>query len=308
MKARIYKSTGSWYIAKSEEGKFYNCRIKGVFKTENLQSTNPVAVGDFVMIEAEAEDSSTAIITQIADRENYIARSSPHGRYQHHIIASNLDQAVLIVTLKHPRTSFGFIDRFLVTAEAYHIPALILCNKSDLFGKKESRLYEKMESIYRSAGYPVLLMSVSQQKTVDEAAALLKNKTSLICGHSGVGKSSFINSFFPGLNLRTAEISSFSGKGMHTTTFAQMYDLPDGGSIIDTPGIKEFGIFDIERAELSHYFPEMRRLLQNCQFNNCLHVNEPSCAVKEAVAEGVISEERYVSYVMMLDDIKESYE
>lgn len=308
MNARVYKSTGSWYEVKAEDGKLYNCRVKGIFKTENLQSTNPIAVGDLVTIEPESSDSSTATITKIFDRENYIARSSPHGRHQHHIIASNLDQAVVIVTLKSPRTSFGFIDRFLVTAEAYHIPAIILCNKSDLFGKKEMKLASRLQSIYEAAGYPVLLMSVANNEAVNEAAKRLINKTSLICGHSGVGKSSFINSFFPGLNLRTAEVSSFSGKGMHTTTFAQMYDLPEGGSIIDTPGIKEFGIFGIDKPELSHYFPEMRRLLQNCQFNNCLHVNEPSCAVKEAVAEGVISEERYVSYVMMLDDIKESYE
>lgn len=308
MKARVYKSTGSWYVAKADDGKFYNCRIKGVFKTENLQSTNPVAVGDIVMIEPEPEEGMTATIIKILDRENYIARSSPHGRHQHHIIASNLDQAVIIVTLKQPRTSFGFIDRFLVTAEAYHIPALILCNKSDLFGKKELKLFSRLRSIYQEAGYRLLSMSIENNEGVAEAAALLQQKTSLICGHSGVGKSSFINSFFPGLNLRTAEISSFSGKGMHTTTFAQMYDLPEGGSIIDTPGIKEFGIFDIEKQELSHYFPEMRRLLPDCQFNNCLHINEPQCAVKEGVNEGVVSEERYVNYVTMLDTIKETYQ
>lgn len=305
MKATVYKSTGSWYTVIAEDGNKYNCRIKGVFKTEGLLSTNPVAVGDVVEIEIEQLNESTATIIAIADRHNYIARSSPHHKKHHHIVASNLDQAILFATLKQPRTSQGFIDRFLVTAEAYHIPAIVAFNKADVYGKKETDQYNSLHAMYTAIGYQVVCCSMQTKQGVEELMHLLADKTTLLCGHSGVGKSTFINTLFPEMQLRTGEVSGWSGKGMHTTTFAEMFDLPNGGRIIDTPGIKEFGIIDIAKTELSHYFPEMRALLNHCQFNNCLHINEPGCAIKTAVAEGEISEERYISYYNILETIED---
>ena len=301
MKARVYKSTGSWYTVKGEDGNFYNARIKGIFKIDAISSTNPIAVGDEVDIDIEAVQEESAVITAIADRRNYVARVSPHNKRQHHIVASNLDQSILFTTLKEPRTSQGFMDRFLVSCEAYHIPAIIVFNKSDIYRKKELERFQEYKQMYEAIGYQVVLASALKKEGIEEAKALLKDKTTLLSGHSGVGKSTFINAVFPRFNLRTQEVSSWSGKGMHTTTFAEMFDLDNGGHIIDTPGVREFGLVDITKQELSHYFPEMRALLNECQFNNCMHIEEPGCAVKQEVLSGAVSENRYISYLNILD-------
>ena len=307
MRARVYKSTGSWYTVKTEDGNFCVARIKGIFKIDGITSTNPVAVGDWVNLEAEqGGEENGMMITGIDERNNYINRQSPANKHQHHIIASNLDQSVLLATLKDPKTSQGFIDRFLVAGEAYHIPSIIVFNKADIYKKKELDLFEERKEMYETAGYKVILMSVQNKTGMEEVEEILLNKTSLLSGHSGVGKSSFINAVVPGMELKTQGVSGWSGKGIHTTTFAEMFDLPLlNAHIIDTPGIREFGLVDIPKQELSHYFPEMRILLNDCQFNNCLHVNEPGCAIKKALNEGKLSFNRYVSYCMMLDSIEE---
>lgn len=305
MKATVYKSTGSWYIVKDESGRIFNARMKGVMKLDDITSTNPVAVGDVVEMEIETEESSTAIIDEIHTRHNYINRQSPRHKHQHHIVASNLDQSLLVATLKEPKTSQGFIDRFLVASEMYHVPALVVFNKADLYKSKELQRYEALKDMYEAIGYKVFLISAAKNEGVEEVLELLKNKTTLISGHSGVGKSSLLNVIFPDINLRTQDVSGWSGKGQHTTTFAEMYDLPFGGRLIDTPGMREFGLVDISKQELSHYFPELRDRLNDCQFNNCLHVNEPGCAIKEAVMNGAVHEDRYVSYVNILDSIEE---
>ncbi|MEO8766154.1 MAG: ribosome small subunit-dependent GTPase A [Ginsengibacter sp.] len=303
MIAVVYKSTGSWYIIKSDDGEFYNARIKGKFKIDGITSTNPVAVGDKVDVEREDLEEDSMVITSIYERVNYITRQSPHNKYQHHIIASNLDQSILFATLKDPKTSQGFIDRFLVASEAYHVPAIIVFNKSDLYRKKEQDTFEEMKAVYEANGYPVLSMSLQQNTGIEEVKEFLKNKTTLLSGHSGVGKSSFINNVFPELTLKTQDVSGWSGKGLHTTTFAEMFDLPFGGKIIDTPGLREFALMDIEKNELSHFFPEMKALLNQCRFNNCMHIEEPGCAVKQAVENGNISAARYVSYLNILGSI-----
>ncbi len=284
----------------------YQARIKGVFKIEDISSTNPIAVGDEVEMEIEDIQEESAMIDQIYDRRNYVARVSPHNKRQHHIIASNLDQSILFATLKDPKTSQGFMDRFLVSCESYHIPAIIVFNKSDLYRKKELEKFTLLKEIYETVGYKVVLTSVQNNQGVDEVKALLHNKTTLLSGHSGVGKSTFINTVFPELNLRTQEVSGWSGKGLHTTTFAEMFDLPGGGQIIDTPGVREFGLVDIPKQELSHYFPEMKQLINACQFNNCMHINEPGCAVKKAVNAGTVSVDRYASYLTILDTMEEN--
>jgi ribosome biogenesis GTPase / thiamine phosphate phosphatase len=305
MTGTVYKSTGSWYVLKDGAGKVYQARMKGIFKIDEITSTNPVAVGDIVEFEVEKEHEKTAMITEIYERRNYINRKSPSHRMHHHIIAANVDQSVLIATLKEPRTSQGFIDRFLVACEAYHVPAIIVFNKSDLYRDKEMSKFAAMKIMYNTIGYKVVLMSVNENKGVDELKLLLRDKVSLFSGHSGVGKSTFINIIFPDLALKTQDVSGWSGKGLHTTTFSEMFDLPFSGKIIDTPGIREFGLVDIGKNELSHYFPEMRALIQECQFNNCIHINEPGCAVKAAVEEGSIDIDRYVSYLTILETIEE---
>lgn len=304
MQMLVYKSTGSWYLVKNAEGKAYNARLKGVFKIDGMQSTNPIAVGDWVDVEMENEGEGTVTITRIYQRKNYVNRQSPRNQHQHHIIAANLDQSLLIATLKDPKTSQGFIDRFLVGCETYHVPAIIVFNKCDLHRDKEQQKFEALKTMYETIGYRVMQMSVDKGEGVGAVKDLLQQKTTLVSGHSGVGKSSFINSVFPGMALRTKDVSGWSGKGMHTTTFAEMFDVPGGGKIIDTPGIREFGIVDMEKEELSQYFPEMRAVLPHCQFNNCMHINEPNCAVKAAVAKGQISEDRYLSYRSILDSIE----
>jgi len=306
MQGIVYKSTGSWYIIKDKSGQVWNARIKGVLKIdEGITSTNPIAVGDIVSFETENEEEHSAMITGINDRKNHINRQSPRVKYQQHIVAANIDQSLLIATIKEPRTSQGFIDRFLVACEMYHVPAVVIFNKFDLYKKKEETIFDELKDIYENIGYKVVAMSVKENLGVQEVKGLLADKISLISGHSGVGKSSFINSILPGSNITTKVISGWSGKGRHTTTFAEMYDLPFDGKIIDTPGMREFGLIDIERQELSGYFPEMRNRLAQCQFNNCLHINEPGCAVKEAVAKGEIHEDRYVSYYNILESINE---
>lgn len=306
MKGIVYKSTGSWYILKGDDDRFHQARLKGKFKIDDITSTNPIAVGDLVEFELENEEGGNVIITELCPRRNYVNRISPANKRMHHIIASNIDQSVLIATIKDPKTSMGFIDRFLVTCEAFHIPAIVLFNKADIYREKELNIFQERKEIYERIGYRVLLTSVSSGEGIAELKKELENRSTLFSGHSGVGKSSLINAILGDSNIRTSEVSSWSGKGMHTTTFAEMYDLSFGGKIIDTPGMREFAIADIERSELSHYFPEMRTVLTNCQYNNCMHINEPSCAVKNAVMNGQISEERYISYCSILDSIKEN--
>lgn len=305
MEGLVYKSTGSWYVVKGNDGRIYQARIKGVLKIEGITSTNPIAVGDIVDFEPESELDMTAMVTAVHDRRNYINRQSPAHKMQHHIVAANLDQCLLLATLKEPRTSQGFLDRFLAACEAYHVPAVIIFNKSDIYREKEMLKFRELKAMYEAIGYKVVLTSVKMGEGVDEVKSMLRDKVSLISGHSGVGKSSFINVLLPGQALRTKDVSGWSGKGLHTTTFAEMYDLPEGGKIIDTPGIREFGLVHISKQELSHYFPEMRGLIQECQFNNCLHMNEPGCAIKAAVESGHISIDRYVSYCTILDSIDE---
>lgn len=306
MQAVIYKSTGSWYLAKTNDGSFWQCRIKGKLKIDTtITSTNPIAVGDFVEIEPEVGQGNSAMITNILDRKNYIVRVSPHNKNQKHIVASNMDTSMIIATIKDPKTSTGFIDRNLVTCEAYHIPAIIVMNKADILNEKEKEYFQYLKTMYHTAGYPIYLISVEKKTGLDSLLDALHNKTSLITGHSGVGKSTFINTILPERELRVQEVSAWSGKGMHTTTFAEMFDLPNGGQIIDTPGIRELGIVDMERAELGGYYPEIRIFAKNCKYNNCLHLNEPGCGVKEAVRSKRLIEERYINYVKILDTIED---
>jgi ribosome biogenesis GTPase len=305
MQGVVYKSTGSWYNVKDESGKVWNARMKGVFKLDDITSTNPIAVGDVVDFELENENEQTVTITKIHDRKNHINRQSPRVKSQQHIVAANIDQSLLIATLKEPRTSQGFIDRFLVACEMYHVPAVILFNKIDIHKDKDSKKFEQLREVYEKVGYKVVGISLKNDKNVEGIKNLLKDKITLISGHSGVGKSTFINAIIPHAQIKTQDVSGWSGKGQHTTTFAEMYELPFDGKIIDTPGMKEFGLVNIERQELSGYFPEMRERLNDCQFNNCFHINEPGCAVKQAVIDGEIDEDRYVSYVNILESIPE---
>ena len=305
MKATVYKSTGSWYVVKDDHNNLYNARILGKFKNDGLTSTNPIAVGDRVDFEMENELEGGVTIRSIDDRRNYINRTSPANKHQHHIIASNLDQSLLFATIKDPKTSQGFIDRFLIASEAFHVPSVIVFNKADLYKKKETDKFVFLKDIYETIGYRVVSMSLETGEGVEEVKFLLKDKVTLLSGHSGVGKSTFINAVFPEMKLKTQDVSGWSGKGMHTTTFSEMFDLPFGGKIIDTPGIRELGLVDISKQELSHYFPEMRALINDCQFNNCMHLNEPGCSVKVSVGNGSIHVERYISYCKILESINE---
>lgn len=300
MKGVVIKSTGSWYLVRDEEGQLHRARLRGKFKLKGMKVSNPLAVGDRVAFEVEEAGDDTAVIHKIEDRENYIIRQSTHKTAYSHIIAANLDQALLIVTLVSPRTSFGFIDRFLVTAEAYDIPTTLVFNKTDLYDEDVQEYQRQISHMYAQIGYPSLAVSAKDNEGIDEVKALLHGKTTLLSGHSGVGKSSLINLIVPDLELKTSEISGFSDKGVHTTTFAEMFEIDTETFIIDTPGIKELGIVDIPAAELSHYFPEMRERLNQCRFNNCTHFNEPGCAVIEAVRHNDISLSRYESYLSML--------
>jgi ribosome biogenesis GTPase len=308
LKGIVYKSTGSWYSVRDEAGKFWNARIKGKMKIDDaISSTNPVAVGDEVIFDIEDEKVNTAIIKEVSQRNNYIVRVSPHNKNQKHIIAANLDAALIIATIADPRTSLGFIDRYLITAEAYHIPTIIVINKLDRLKPKHEQILEHWKEVYEGAGYEIYPIVALEKDTIAALAERLKGHTVLFSGHSGVGKSTLINQLLPGAALRTQEVSDWSGKGQHTTTFAEMFDLPQGGKIIDTPGVKEFGLIDFEKEELSQYFPEMRAVMNNCKFNNCLHLNEPDCAVKDGVNDGSISQDRYVSYLTIMDTIEKKW-
>jgi ribosome biogenesis GTPase len=301
MNGVVIKSTGSWYSVLADDGSQIECRIKGVFRIKGLKTTNPVAVGDRVEFDMEADDRG--VIKTIADRKNYIIRRSINLSKQYHIIAANMDQAMLVATLAMPRTSAGFIDRFLLTAEAYSIPVILVFNKLDIFKLDESSLAELNEfvSIYEKIGYPCYKVSATEKIHIDILRDLTKDKITLIAGHSGVGKSTLVNAMDNSLDLKTGEISDAHSKGKHTTTFAEMHPLEYGGFIIDTPGIKELGLVDMEKEEISHYFPEMRSRMQDCKFNNCLHINEPKCAVIAAVENGEIAPSRYASYLGIMN-------
>lgn len=308
MRGLVYKSTGSWYSVQDTEGNFWDARIKGKLKIdEDISSTNPVAVGDTVLFDVEDDRVKTGIITEVADRNNYMVRVSPHNKNQKHIIAADIDLALLVVSIADPRTSTGFIDRFLITAEAYHIPAVIVVNKIDLLKGKHTAVLAHWQEMYSGAGYEVYPVTTRDKSTLASLQMRIKNNITLFSGHSGVGKSTLVNELLPGANIKTNTVSGWSGKGQHTTTFAEMFDLPGGGRIIDTPGVKEFGLIDFEREELSQYFPEMRAVMKECKFNNCLHINEPGCAVKQCVIDKTIAEDRYVSYVAILESIEKKW-
>lgn len=296
VKARVIKSTGSWYQLKLANGELILARIKGKLKLLENKSTNPIAVGDWV--EAELESSSEHYtISKVLPRQNYIIRKSNNLSKQTQIIASNMDLACIVVSAVAPVTSTGFIDRFLVTAEAYHLPVLIIYNKVDIYGLD---IYNEMSSVYTKIGYQTMAVSAKEYIGIDALKIFLKNKTTLFTGHSGVGKSSLLNILIPGTERKVGEISDSTMMGKHTTTFAEMFDMPDGGSIIDTPGIRDLGVIDIDKKELAHYFPEMRKLMNECKFNNCIHVNEPQCAVLKAVNDGVLDPGRYYNYLSIL--------
>ncbi len=300
MQGVVIKSTGSWYTVLSE-GSIIECRIKGVFRIKDIKTTNPIAVGDNVEFEMEAD--GRGVIHVIADRKNYIIRKSINLSKQSHILAANVDQAMLIVTLAFPRTSAGFIDRFLLTAEAYHIPTKIIFNKVDLFLKEENSMKELNDfiAVYEKIGYQCFKVSATENIDIEVLKNLTKDKTSLVAGHSGVGKSTLVNAMDSNLDLKVGEISDAHSKGKHTTTFAEMHPLIYGGFIIDTPGIKELGLVDMEKEEIGNYFPEMHVIKNQCKFNNCIHVNEPKCAVIAAVEKGEIALSRYTSYLGIMN-------
>lgn len=302
MKGQVIKSTGSWYIVRDEQThQFFKARLRGKFKLNNLKVTNPIAVGDFVEYTLEDELEKNYVITKILDRHNYVIRKATKLSAQAQIIASNIDQAYLIATYKSPQTSAGFIDRFLVTTESFRIPVTIFFNKIDLLTKKErERLNDRM-AIYEELGYKCVPISIEETEDLESIKEDLLGKTTLLSGHSGVGKSSFINKLIPETDLATKAISKYNDKGQHTTTFAEMHLLPISGKIIDTPGIKEIGLVDLENHEIGHYFVEIRNRIGQCKFHNCLHVNEPKCAVREAVELGDIASSRYNTYLSLLD-------
>ena len=300
--AIVYKSTGSWYVLKNEEGVFLNARIRGKFKLQKIRTTNPLAVGDFVEYELE-ESNENAWITSISPRKNYFIRRSVNLSKETHIIASNIDYACIVFTLKFPETSLGFLDRFLVNCEAYNIKPLILFNKWDLISIEQQKFTEKICSIYEKIGYKIIKVSALTNFNLEELIEELKNKNTLIFGHSGAGKSTLINKLIPNLEIQTKEISNFNEKGKHTTTFAERYDFPYRiGGLIDTPGIKEFGLVDFSKEELQSYFLEIFKLKHECKFYNCTHTHEPKCAIIQAVEEEIINPLRYKSYLTLIEE------
>jgi ribosome biogenesis GTPase len=308
MTGTVYKSTGSWYTVKTLNGKFFECRIKGRFRLEGIKSTNPIAVGDIVEFELEEKNNTeTGVINRIEERKNYIVRKSVNLSKQTHIIASNIDQVFLLVTIDNPPTFTTFIDRFLITAEAYSINTILLFNKEDTYDEETLLEVKFLASIYRKIGYECIDVSAKTGKNIDKVKALMLNKVSMFAGHSGVGKSTMVNAIEPALDLKTKAISEQHMQGQHTTTFAEMFDLSFDAKIIDTPGIKGFGVVNMEREEVGDYFPEFFALKQDCKFNNCIHLNEPKCAVKAALDNNELSYSRYKSYVQILEGEDEHY-
>ena len=304
MKGLVIKNTGSWYTVRTDDGRDVESKVKGNFRLKEIRSTNPVSVGDRVDIDINNE--GTAFITKIEDRKNYIIRRASNLSKQSHIIAANLDQAMLIVTVNYPITTTVFIDRFLATAEAYSVPVKLVFNKIDRYKGEDKEYLDALINLYTTIGYPCSTLCAKTEEGLDALKAELKDKITLLSGHSGVGKSTIINKLVPGVNLRTGDISEYHNKGMHTTTFSEMIPLPEGGYLIDTPGIKGFGTIEMETAEISHYFPDIFKFSEDCRFNNCSHRHEPGCAVLQALEDHYISESRYKSYLSILEDKEES--
>ncbi len=308
MTGTVYKSTGSWYTVKTQKGITYECRIKGKFRLKGIKSTNPIAVGDHVDFELETKnDTITGVINKIRDRKNYIVRKSVNLSKQTHVIASNIDQVFLLITINNPPTFTSFIDRFLVTAEAYSIKTVLLFNKIDTYDDDTLLEIKYLAAVYRKIGYECIGISATTGKNVDKVKALMKDKVSMFAGHSGVGKSTLVNAIEPNLDLKTKAISTQHQQGQHTTTFAEMFDLSFGAQIIDTPGIKGFGVVDMNKEEIGDYFPEFFALKQDCKFNNCLHIQEPKCAVKKALEDDEVAYSRYKSYLQILEGEDEHY-
>ena len=308
MTGLVYKSTGSWYTVKTELGIIYQCRIKGKFRLKGIKSTNPIAVGDVVDFELEtSNDEITGVIHKIHDRKNYIVRKSVNLSKQTHVIASNIDQVFLLITLANPQTFTSFIDRFLITAEAYSIPAILLFNKIDAYNDETLLEVKNLAKVYRKIGYDCINISAITKENVEKVKALMIGKVSMFAGHSGVGKSTLVNAIEPNLDLKTKAISVQHLQGQHTTTFAEMFDLSFDAKIIDTPGIKGFGVVDMDKEEVGDFFPEFFKLKQDCKFNNCLHIEEPKCAIKKALENGDIAYSRYRSYLSILEGEEEQY-
>ncbi len=301
-KAMVMRSAGLWYDLRTATGKLLKGRLRGVFKKEKHKLTNPLAVGDWVHFEIENVEEQTAVITKILPRENYVIRASTHKKTHGHIIAANVDQAILVATLVLPRTSLGFIDRFLVSTESFGIPTLIIFNKMDLLGEEGSQYQAELSTLYESLGYPCIGISALEGTNLDELKNQVRGKVNLLSGHSGVGKSTILNQLDASITQKTAEVSMYAQKGKHTTTFAEMFETEDQTFLIDTPGIKEFGILDIEENELGFFFPEIRTVMNECKYHNCTHTHEPGCVVKAALEEGIIAESRYYSYLSMLEN------
>jgi len=308
MTGRVYKSTGSWYTVKTQLGETYECRIKGKFRIKGIKSTNPIAVGDIVDFDLETDNNQeSGVIHNIHDRSNYIVRKSVNLSKQTHIISANIDQVFLMITINNPPTLTSFIDRFLVTANAYSIKTILLFNKIDAYDQETLDEVKYLAHIYRKIGYECIGVSAVTGKNVDKVKGLMQDKVSLFSGHSGVGKSTLVNAIEPSLNIKTKQISTQHMQGQHTTTFAEMFDLSFGAQIIDTPGIKGFGVVDMEKEEVGDYFPEFFELKQHCKFNNCLHIKEPKCAVKDALERGDIEYSRYRSYIQIIEGEDEHY-
>ena len=299
----VIRSTGSWSTVQLESGKFQDCRLRGNFRIKGIKSTNPIAVGDHVTVEEDPKDDRQGVITHIHERKNYIVRRSVNLSKRSHIIAANIDQLIVLATVSEPRTSLGFIDRLLVTAEAYNIPSVIVFNKADLVNEDEAQILEEYRNIYEAIGYLTLLVSAQEKTGLESLMDIMKGRTSLVSGHSGVGKSTLINAFEPDLDLKVSEISEVHRKGTHTTTFAEMFPLSFGGFIIDSPGVKEFGMIDMDNDHIGHYFPEIFKRSEHCKYNNCTHMNEPNCAVKDGVESGEVAESRFNTYISIVSEL-----